>query len=140
MLHSHTPITNNNEVICGSCGIVLGSVIDSSSSSEYNPYYCGIDILMVGTSLEQSINWKFQDNRGLVNKQRILSRFLDITKKYGLNDRIAYETMRRLLKKKKGMYSYKLQIQELLDVLNQDYRFIYKAKAIQQEYQNISGK
>ena len=106
-------------------------------------FYPGLDTLMVGSSLEQTINWRFQTNQELRHKQQVLSNLLKITKEYALPDRIAYETMRRLLKKKKGMYSFKWQIRELLDVLMSNdetkLRYVYKYRAIKDKYETVTG-
>jgi len=101
--------------------------------------YQGLEILMLGTSLEPSVHWRFQTNREVLNKLRICKRLEDICERYGLDKRLAHETMRRLIKKNRHFYSYKKQMKEFLDVLNSDYRYMYKARAIKKEYEIISG-
>lgn len=143
MQHIHSPTRKDDEICCRSCGIVLGSATISiempNSFVGEELIYPGLDRLMVGIALEKSIDWKFQDNRQIKDYQNVLARFVDLCNKEGLPKRIAYETMTRLLKKRRGMYSYRLQIRELIDVLKQDYRFLYKVKSIQQKYEMVSG-
>lgn len=101
--------------------------------------YPGLDKLMVGLSLERSSTWRHQTNEQLKDYQRVLANFLDLCKKEGLPDRIGYETMVRLLKKKRGMYSYRLQIREFLDVMSEDYRLLNKVNVIKSKYEMVSG-
>lgn len=142
MIHEHTPIRKDHEICCNACGIVLEQVHDASiphTNIQSELIYPGLNTMMLGLSLERTGYLSSGFNKNLVNYQRVLSRFLDITKEYALGDRIAYETMRRLLKKKRGLYSYRLQIKELIDVLNSDYRYTYKARAIREKYAQVTG-
>lgn len=139
MLHEHTPIRKDNDVCCGSCGMVLGSIYDDSQISidqtiggEYG--YPGLSKLMIGNVLEKSMNWKSQDMRQYRDYQNLLNNLKDLCKKESLPEYVAFETMKRLLKKKRGLYSYRLQIRELLDVLNDDNRLVFKLKSIKEKY------
>jgi len=143
-IHQHVPIQKDDEVCCRDCGQVLDTIIQQSDESnnshiggELSAY--GLNTMMVGHALERSMNWHHQTNQNLINYQRVLDRFTNICKKHYIPEKVAYETMRRLLKKKRGLYSYRLQIREFLDVLREDFRFTYKAKEIQQIYEMASG-
>lgn len=139
MLHEHSPIRRDDEICCGSCGIVLGMVSVNIELPLSNIggelVYPGLDKLMVGLSLERSSTWKFQTNEQLKDYQKVLSNFLDLCKKEGIPERIGYETMVRLLKKKRGMYSFRLQMREFLDVMKEDYRLLNKVNILKSKYE-----
>lgn len=140
MLHEHTPIRKDDEICCGSCGIVLGSSYDYSQQSPdqkigYEFAYPGLSKLMVGLSLERSMNWKNQDNRQLRDYQNLLINLQKLCSNENLPEYVAFETMKRLLKKKRGLYSYRLQIRELLDVLNDDNRLVFKVRMVKSKYE-----
>lgn len=132
--HEHMPVSRDHEICCGSCGMVLGTNQEMPENTE-SGYYFGLDTLMVGTSLAQLKYWKFSKNKELRNKQNVLNGLLKIATEHDLDKRYAYETMRRLLKKNRGMYSFRLQMRELLEVLSMDYRLTYKIKAIKLQYE-----
>lgn len=143
-IHSHTPVQNDDEICCSTCGEVLDQTVEniddhspSNIGGEYSAF--GLNTMMVGLSLERSMNWHHQKNQNLVNYQRVLDRFIDICHKHYIPDKIAYETMRRLLKKRRGLYSYRLQIREFIDVMKEDYRYFIKVKEIQQAYEMVTG-
>lgn len=144
MLHEHTPIRKDDDMCCGSCGVVLGSAYDYSRESpdqsiggEYG--YPGLSKLMVGNVLEKSMNWKTQDMRQYRDYQNLLNNLKTLCKKENLPEYVAFETMKRLLKKKRGLYSYRLQIRELLDVLNDDNRLVFKVRVIKEKYGSPMG-
>lgn len=143
-IHHHTPIRKDDEICCRTCGEVLDQVVEVSEEKsashiggELSAY--GLNTMMVGHALERSMNWHHQTNQNLVNYQRVLDRFVDICKKHYIPEKIAYETMRRLLKKKRGLYSYRLQIREFIDVMKEDFRYFYKVKEIQEAYEMVAG-
>lgn len=139
MLHEHTPIRKDDEVCCGSCGIVLGNISISiempNSHIGGELVYPGLDKLMVGLSLERSSTWRFQTNEQLKDYQKVLSNLLDLCKKEGIPERVGYETMVRLLKKKRGMYSFRLQMREFMDVMREDYRLLNKVNILKSKYE-----
>ena len=144
MLHEHTPIRKDNDVCCGSCGMVLGSSyedsqqsIDQSIGGEYG--YPGLSKLMIGNVLEKSMYWKTQDMRQYRDYQNLLNNLKALCNKEHLPEYVAFETMKRLLKKKRGLYSYRLQIRELLDVLHDDNRLVFKVLVIKEKYGNPLG-
>lgn len=144
VLHEHTPIRKDNEIGCSSCGMVLGDIPDDVRvtpdtiiGGEYA--YPGLNTLMVGLALERSMNWHFQKNSKLRDYQNLLNNFKDLCKKENLPEYVAFETMKRLLKKKRGLYSYRLQIRELLDVLQDDNRLVFKVRLIKSKYEMASS-
>lgn len=143
MIHQHNPIRKDDEVCCGSCGEVLYFTnIDSYLQNSFigeELVYPGLDVLMVGLSLERSSNWKLQRNQQLKDYQRVLANFLDLCQKEGVPERIGYETMVRLLKKKRGLYSFRLQMREFLDVMREDYRLLNKVNMIKSKYELASN-
>lgn len=143
MQHVHVPIQSGDEVCCYRCGEVLDRSVEypdkQQSTIGGELIYPGLDVLMVGLSLERSMNWKNQTNEALRDYQNLLNKFLDLCKKESLPDMVAYETVKRLLKKKRGLYSYRLQIKELLDVLRDDNRLVFKVNMIKHKYEMVSG-
>lgn len=144
MQHEHNPIRLDNEICCGSCGIVLDNINDEIQETPdtklgYEYSYPGLNTLMVGLALERSMNWKFQKNSKLRDYQNLLNNLKDLCNKEGLPEYVPYETMKRLLKKKRGLYSYRLQIRELLDVLNDDNRLVFKVRMIKSKYEMASS-
>lgn len=144
MHHEHTPIRRDNEIGCSSCGIVLDSIPDEVRESpdtqiggEYA--YPGLNTLMVGLALERSMNWHYQKNTKLRDYQNLLNNLKTLCNKEHLPEYVAFETMKRLLKKKRGLYSYRLQIRELLDVLHDDNRLVFKVLVIKEKYGNPLG-
>ena len=136
----HTPIRRDNEIGCSSCGIVLDNIYDDEKitadtkvGAEY--VYPGLSTLMVGLALERSMNWQYQKNTKLRDYQNLLNNLKNLCSKEHLPEYVAYETMKRLLKKKRGLYSYRLQIRELLDVLQDDNRLVFKVRAIKLKYE-----
>lgn len=144
MLHEHTPIRKDDDVCCGSCGMVLGSSYEyprelpnQNVGGEYG--YPGLSKLMIGNVLEKSMNWKTQDMRQYRDYQNLLNNLKTLCSKEHLPEYVAFETMKRLLKKKRGLYSYRLQIRELLDVLNDDNRLVFKVRVIKEKYGIVLG-
>lgn len=139
-VHDHTPVRREHEIICNSCGIVLDDFIEEPSLSnvtigaEYS--YPGLNTLMVGLAFERSMNWKNQNNAKIRDYQNLLNNFKKLCNNENLPEYVAFETMKRLLKKKRGLYSYRLQIKELLDVLQDDNRLVFKVKTIKLKYEN----
>jgi len=139
MLHQHEPVQIEHEVCCISCGVVLGNIshelpisADLIVGGEYG--YPGLSKLMVGNVLEKSVNWKTQDMRQYRDYQNLLNNLKTLCGKEHLPEYVAYETLKRLLKKKRGLYSYRLQIREMLDVLNDDNRLVFKVRTIKEKY------
>lgn len=131
--HECIPVVKEHEVCCIKCGIVLDTVQESPYGETLA--YHGLDLLMIQTSFSQLKYWKSNSNKEIKHKQDVLGNLLKITKEYGLPNKIAYETMRRLLKKNRGMYSFRLQIRELLEVINTDYRLFMISRKIKQRYE-----
>ena len=142
MIHEHIPIRKDNEIGCSSCGMILDSISDSIEIPLSNIggelVYPGLDRLMLGLSLERSMNWKNQENKQLRDYQNLLNNFKKLCNTENLPEYVAYETMKRLLKKKRGLYSYRLQIKELIDVLQDDNRLVFKVRAIKLKYENAT--
>ena len=143
MHHEHTPIRKDHEIACGSCGIVLDVVYedkietpDVTIGAEYA--YPGLSTLMLGLGLERSMNWKLQKNTRIRDYQNLLNNFKKLCNTENLPEYVAYETMKRLLKKKRGLYSYRLQIKELIDVLQDDNRLVFKVRTIKLKYENAT--
>lgn len=65
----------------------------------------------------KSKNWKSNKDRKIITAHRVLESLLNTCDKRGLPKYYAFETMRRLLKLNKYLYSYKHQIIELISVL-----------------------
>lgn len=77
--------------------------------------YCGLDTLN-----KNIISWNRQtpEDRKLITTQKVLDNLLRTIEKRNLPKWYAYEAMRRLLKRKKWLYSYKHQIIELIWTLS----------------------
>jgi len=63
------------------------------------------------------VSMRTNEDRKIITSQKVLLSLLSTVEKRNLNKYYAYETMRRLLKMNKYLYSYKHQILELISVL-----------------------
>lgn len=88
-------------------------------------FYAGLDSMMLPIHLSIEIRGHENKDKKLITKHRVLSNLLDLAERQHLPKYYAFETMRRLLKRKKWLYSYKHQIIELIWVLDEtnDIRF-----------------
>lgn len=103
--------------------------------------YPGLEVIMLGTSITPTsdIQWHYNQNKDVMNRLAVMKRFESLCKEYGLPVRIAHETIRIMMKKNKHWYSERKQIKIFLSVLDMDYRYIYKARAIKQKYEMATG-
>jgi|SRR6185312_83220 len=142
MLHEHKPIRKDHEICCSSCGIILELIPETIEMPISNfggeLVYPGLDKMMLGLGLERSMNWKSQTNESIRDYQNLLNNFKKLCNAENLPEYVAYETIKRLLKKKRGLYSYRLQIKELIDVLQDDNRLVFKVRTIKLKYENAT--
>lgn len=156
--HEHVPFTDGHEIICKKCAQVIGSVPERSAyllsrdelfngetpqkmnNGEF--FMCGLDKMMLPLTVTNKIDfWQDNFDKPLMNYYRVLDRLYLIVERLHLPKYYAVETMRRLLKKDKGLYSLRLQIQELIAVLKNanDKRLDNRIVSLELELSNASG-
>lgn len=144
MFHQHIPVHQDDDVCCQSCGQVLEKNLDysnNSSSSQSTLFsYQGLDKLMLGTSFQKIGYWQDPENKDLRNKEKVGEMLVKICKEFQINERIAYETLRRMLKANRGFYSSHKQIRELCQVIkdSENIRYIILIDKIREKYDKIS--
>lgn len=100
--------------------IIKSGLHYETSTTEF--IYPGLDKIMLPLSLSISLkNGRafHKLDRKIITSHKVLESLLNIVKKRNLPEYYAYETMRRLLKMNKYLYSYKHQVIELISVLQQ---------------------
>lgn len=81
--------------------------------------------MKVKTSKHRHLNSYYKQDEKLITQRTVLNKLLRTVEKRGIPEYYAFETMRRILKRNKWLYSYKHQIIELIWVLTEtnDVRF-----------------
>lgn len=101
------------------------------------------DLLLLGMSLEPTVNFRFMRNAEIKNREEVRKRLEKVCREYKMPERIAHETFRRLYQKNKHWYSFSNQIRQLIEVLEdyEDYpiRFRVQINMIKQKYETNSG-
>lgn len=97
--------------------IKLGIKYETSTTEGVYP---GLEKMMMplelSVSLKKGMGFHNKDKK-IITAHKVLGSLLNICQKRGLPKYYAFETMRRLLKMNKYLYSYKHQIIELISVL-----------------------
>lgn len=80
-------------------------------------YFTGLEKIFARNNLTIKITSKKYEDQKLITCQKVMTSLLRTVEKRGLPKYYAFETMRRLLKMNKYLYSYRHQIIELISVL-----------------------
>lgn len=138
------PIQREHESMCPNCGCVLNQMghteVETVSKTTIPP---NLNVYLLGTALENNVSHHFSRTPQQFYEERVLKKLLDITKEYGLPDRIAYETFNVLKRNKRGFRSKKEPLREpvkqLLNILSKDenYIHVHKKRAIKVKYESI---
>ncbi|QDI73912.1 hypothetical protein HOV56_gp23 [Nitrosopumilus spindle-shaped virus] len=97
----------------------INQVRDSDSFVDFSQemVYPGLDKLYQMPIQLKNKKWKSNQDRKIITAHRVLESLVNTCDKRGLPRYYAFETMRRLLKINKYLYSYRHQIIELISVL-----------------------
>lgn len=132
------PVQKDHELLCPGCGAVLKTIEELPESRKIDMGSSSLSITQLGSTLE---NLKFHSRRDYYDQtfDKALNRLGKICQEFHLPLWIADDTMNRIKKKEKGLFSFREQIKQLLWVL--DYNEIYSAKIklIKVKYENVSG-
>lgn len=144
-MHVHDVEQKNQQLICRTCDVVLATVfeipkipadvlsdlgiIDTINSNSYQnaQYYTQV--------------WKTKEQFYVEQYRKVYNRLLSIIEKEHLPRSYANETMRILLLRKKGIWSFRWQITTLVQVLqNQhDIRLKNHIRHIKEQYRDARG-
>jgi len=131
------PIQKEHELICPcGCGCVLSNVEESIHEEEKSTIPPSLNVYLLGSALENNVTYHFNRDRNQIHEENVLRKLLDITKEYALPDRLAYATFNQLKRNKKGFYSKKQPVKQLISILSKDENYIYfpKMRAIKVRY------
>ena len=137
------PIQRDHELICPcGCGCVLQNVEESiHDQQEKQTIPPSLNVFLLGSALDNNVKYHFNRDRNQIHQENVLRKLLDITKEYVLPDRFAYATFNQLKRNKKGFWSEKEPIKQLLLILSKDENYIYfpKMRAIKARYESVNG-
>lgn len=119
MTHQHKPITNNDEIVCASCGVVLANTIEYPFAQKRSIMLLNIE---QPTNAISNTNYKHFGNshEKYYTEQsiKVYTRLRNICNKRNLPLSYASETMRVLMARKRGLWSYKWQLITLIQILS----------------------
>lgn len=132
------PIHKDHEVICPSCGCVLDESVESpitinkDLSNTFNKY-------VLGSAISTNKNYLFNKDKEQIFYEKGMTRMLNIIREFSLPEAFAIDVMNKVKKNRRGLYSEREQIKQLIKILSHDdnYIFIHKMRAIKAKYEKI---
>ena len=134
-------VQKEHELICKSCGCVLGEVPIQEEASEKSFTLPSVNVVLLGSALEKNVKYRQARTREQFHEERVLQNLINVTKQYSLPEIFAYETFNKLKKNKRGFRSKTEPLNQLLKILSIDdnYIYIHKMRAIKARKDEISS-
>lgn len=119
MTHQHNAITSNDEIVCSTCGIVLGNTIEYPYMPKQSTLFLNVE---QHTQSFAHTNYKdfgtSHEKYYAEQTIKVYTRLRDICNKRNLPLHFASDAMRVLLARKRGLWSYKWQLITLVQILS----------------------